>query len=219
MWAGKIDLKHAYFHLGLADHLKSYMRLKVGDHIFQFNAAAFGLSPLPQMWMQVMKVFQKIWRQKGIMCFFLPGRHSSREHDFSRSATGFGIHAANFEGGWNDGKHKKECTYTKPDRGPFGFYIEPPTRSFGSPPKQDSNREKGIRQSFDTSKHDMSKNGSNFGKHKKFSYGNAFSQGFYRSHVGICKPAKQMGLEKPLGNSKNTATRSTRIDPIDKFME
>ena len=69
MWAGKIDLKHAYFHLGLADQLKSYMRLKVGDHIFQFNAAAFGLSPLPQMWMQVMKVFQKIWRKKGIMCF------------------------------------------------------------------------------------------------------------------------------------------------------
>ena len=24
---------------------------------------------MPKLWMQVMKVFQKIWRQKGIMCF------------------------------------------------------------------------------------------------------------------------------------------------------
>ena len=45
------------------------MRLQVAGDIYQFNAAAFGLSPLPQMWMQVMKGFQKIWRQKGIMCF------------------------------------------------------------------------------------------------------------------------------------------------------
>ena len=69
MFAAKVDLKHAYFHLGLDDHLKQYMRLQVAGHIFQFNAAAFGLIPLPQLWMQVMKVFQKIWRQKGILCF------------------------------------------------------------------------------------------------------------------------------------------------------
>jgi hypothetical protein len=67
--AGKIDIKHAYFHLGLDDQLKEYMRLQVAGHIFQFNKAYFGLSPRPQMWMQVMKAFQKIWRQKGIMCF------------------------------------------------------------------------------------------------------------------------------------------------------
>jgi len=69
MWAGKIDLKHAYFHLGLDKQLQSYMRLQVAGDIYQFQAAAFGLSPLPQLWMQVMKVFQKIWRKKGIMCF------------------------------------------------------------------------------------------------------------------------------------------------------
>ena len=69
MWAGKIDLKHAYFHLAMAHDLRNYMRLQVAGDIYQFNAAAFGLSPLPQLWMQVMKVFQKIWRQKGILCF------------------------------------------------------------------------------------------------------------------------------------------------------
>ena len=81
MWAGKIDLKHAYFHLGLADQLKEYMRLQVGEHIFQFNAAAFGLSPLPQMWMQVMKVFQKKLEKTGHPMFHLPGRYFGREHD------------------------------------------------------------------------------------------------------------------------------------------
>jgi hypothetical protein len=69
MWAAKIDLKHAYFHLGLAAHLQPYFRLKVGENIFQFQAACFGLNTLPQLWMEVMKVFQKLWRKKGILCF------------------------------------------------------------------------------------------------------------------------------------------------------
>ena len=62
MWACKIDLKHAYFHLGLATHLQPYFRLKVGEDIFQFQAACFGLNNLPQLWMEVMKVFQKLCR-------------------------------------------------------------------------------------------------------------------------------------------------------------
>ena len=69
MWAGKIDLKHAYFHLPLAQELRPFLRIKVAGDLFQFQAACFGISTLPQMWMQVMKVFQKIWRQKGILCF------------------------------------------------------------------------------------------------------------------------------------------------------
>ena len=69
MWAGKIDLKNAYFHLELEKTLQSYIRLQVAGKIYQFQAACFGISTLPQLWMQVMKVFQKIWRQKGILCF------------------------------------------------------------------------------------------------------------------------------------------------------
>ena len=69
MWAAKIDLKHAYFHLGIAEKIQPYFRLKVKEDIYQFQAACFGLSTLPQLWMEVMKVFQKIWRKKGIMCF------------------------------------------------------------------------------------------------------------------------------------------------------
>ena len=69
MFAAKIDLKHAYFHLGLSETLKEYVVLKVGDRCFQFQGAAFGLSPLPQLWMLVMKTFSRLWRKKGILCF------------------------------------------------------------------------------------------------------------------------------------------------------
>ena len=69
MFATKIDLKNAYFHLELHQNIKPYMHIKVGEDIFQFNAACFGLNILPQHWMEVMKVFQKLWRSKGILVF------------------------------------------------------------------------------------------------------------------------------------------------------
>ena len=69
MWACKVDLKHAYFHLGVGDELKPYLCVKVGDEVFQFQAACFGLSTLPQIWMTLMKVFQRKWRSKGLLVF------------------------------------------------------------------------------------------------------------------------------------------------------
>lgn len=69
MWAAKVDLKDAYFHLALGDELKPYVRLQVGEEIWEFQAACFGLSPLPQVWMSVMKVFLKRWRSQGMLIF------------------------------------------------------------------------------------------------------------------------------------------------------
>ena len=67
MWAAKIDLKHAYFHLGIAEALKPYMCIQVEDKVYQFQAACFGLSTLPQQWQSVMKVFLKKWRKQGLL--------------------------------------------------------------------------------------------------------------------------------------------------------
>ena len=69
MWAVKIDLKHAYFHLPVAEDLEPYLRFNVGDQVYQYQAACFGLSSLPYLWMSLMKVFQKLWRGNGILCF------------------------------------------------------------------------------------------------------------------------------------------------------
>ena len=69
IWGAKVDLKHAYFHLHNSEALRPYMRINVGSDIYQFNAAVFGLSTLPQIFMSVMKVLQKVWRQKGLLVF------------------------------------------------------------------------------------------------------------------------------------------------------
>ena len=69
MWAAKIDLKHAYFHLPVHASLKPYLFMQVNRTLYQFQAAPFGLSPLPFMWTQVMKTMSRLWRRKGIFCF------------------------------------------------------------------------------------------------------------------------------------------------------
>ena len=69
MWGVKVDLKHAYFHLELGETLKPYMRMLVGEEMYQLKAACFGLATLPQQWMSLMKVQQKYLRKRGLIIF------------------------------------------------------------------------------------------------------------------------------------------------------
>ena len=69
LWGAKVDLKNAYFHLELSQALKPYICMAIGEKTFQFDSACFGLSTLPQQWMVIMKVFAKLWRTRGILCF------------------------------------------------------------------------------------------------------------------------------------------------------
>ena len=69
MWGTKVDLKNAYFHLELSKALKPFIRMKVGDRVFQMEGACFGLSTLPFLWMEVMSVFLKKWRKMGLLVF------------------------------------------------------------------------------------------------------------------------------------------------------
>ena len=67
--AAKVDLKDAYFHLNLSSTLSQFVRVQVGVVEWEFLSACFGLSTLPQLFMQLMKVLEKIWRTKGIFVF------------------------------------------------------------------------------------------------------------------------------------------------------
>lgn len=69
MWGAKIDLKDAYFHLGLSPDLWPYLRIMVGDQLWEYRGGVFGLNVMPQIFMLVMKTFEKKWRSKGIMVF------------------------------------------------------------------------------------------------------------------------------------------------------
>ena len=68
-WAMKIDLKHAYFHLGLEPGLEDLLNFQIGSQVFQCRSACFGLHYLPFLWTQVMKTFTRRWRALGIVCF------------------------------------------------------------------------------------------------------------------------------------------------------
>lgn len=69
MWATKLDLKNAYFHLQLSEAIKPYVRMQIGERLFQMEGGCFGLSTLPYWWTKVMAVFLKKWRQKGLLVF------------------------------------------------------------------------------------------------------------------------------------------------------
>ena len=67
--AAKVDLKDAYFHMQLAPTLSQFVRVQVGEVEWEFLSACFGLSTLPQLFMLLMKVLEKIWRAKGLFVF------------------------------------------------------------------------------------------------------------------------------------------------------
>jgi hypothetical protein len=69
MWATKVDLKNAYFHLELSSAIKPFIRMKIGERNFQMEGACFGLSSLPYWWMQLMNVLLKKWRKQGMQVF------------------------------------------------------------------------------------------------------------------------------------------------------
>jgi hypothetical protein len=69
MWGAKADLKHAYFHLHNTHKLLPYMRVNIGQEVYQFPAAVFGMNILPHLFMGVMKVLQKLWRNLGLLVF------------------------------------------------------------------------------------------------------------------------------------------------------
>ena len=65
--AAKVDLKDAYFHMQLAPTLSQFVRVQVGDVEWEVLGACFGLNTLPQSFMLLMKVLEKIWRAQGIL--------------------------------------------------------------------------------------------------------------------------------------------------------
>jgi hypothetical protein len=67
MWAIKVDLKNAYFHLGVAEKAKPYLCMQVGQNFYQWEEAPFGLSTLPFLFQSLMKPVFKKWRDQGLL--------------------------------------------------------------------------------------------------------------------------------------------------------
>jgi hypothetical protein len=69
-WAAKIDLKDAYFHNPASQALRPFLRHQVGGQTWEFQVGCFGLNVMPQIFMSVMKTFEKLWRNRGIQVVF-----------------------------------------------------------------------------------------------------------------------------------------------------
>ena len=66
LWAVKLDLKEAYWHLFLALHVIKYFGFALGRRIFAFLVLPFGLSPAPWLFTRVMKPVKKALRRLGV---------------------------------------------------------------------------------------------------------------------------------------------------------
>jgi hypothetical protein len=67
LYAGKVDLTNAYFHLGLSEELQQYANLKVGQEYWRYSAAAFGINRIPWAWTKIMRCLQRRWRRLGLL--------------------------------------------------------------------------------------------------------------------------------------------------------
>jgi hypothetical protein len=68
-WGAKIDLKDAYFHLAINQALRPFLRHKVGNQIWEYQAGPFGLNIMPQLFQGVMKTFERKWRKRGVQVY------------------------------------------------------------------------------------------------------------------------------------------------------
>ena len=67
-WGAKIHLKYAYFHIPIHGDIEPFLR-QVGDQVLEYQGGLFGLNSMPQIFMKIMKVFQKTWRRKGLLVY------------------------------------------------------------------------------------------------------------------------------------------------------
>ena len=62
----KVDLKDAYFLVGVREYLCKFLRFSWNGRIFEFRCMAFGLAPAPRVFTKFMKVVVASLRKKGI---------------------------------------------------------------------------------------------------------------------------------------------------------
>ena len=87
-FAEKIDLKDAYFHIGLHPELWPFLRHQVGTQVWEYRAGPFGLSIMPATFMTVIRVVEKVCRARGIQIFvylddilvIAPSKETLRKH-------------------------------------------------------------------------------------------------------------------------------------------
>ena len=68
-YATSIDLKDAYFHVGVHVRDTKYLRFVVGDRVFEFQVLPFGLSTSPRVFTRVVRALVAYLRKRGLKMF------------------------------------------------------------------------------------------------------------------------------------------------------
>ena len=64
-WMVSVDLRDSYFQVPVHPESRCYLRLCVGEEVFQFRALCFGLSTTPQAFTRVMALVSSIMHRHG----------------------------------------------------------------------------------------------------------------------------------------------------------
>ena len=73
VWATKIDIFDAHFHIPLSDNFNRFVDVNVDGEVYQFLAMPFGLNCAPHVFMQFLTVLLSEWRGAGMLVFVLLG--------------------------------------------------------------------------------------------------------------------------------------------------
>ena len=68
-YATSLDLKDAYFHVGINVRDTKYLRFVVEDRVFEFQALPFGLSTAPRVFTRVVQALVAYLRKRGLKLF------------------------------------------------------------------------------------------------------------------------------------------------------
>ena len=218
MYAAKIDLKHAYFHLPVHQSLKPYLHLKVGNHLFQFLAAPFGLSPLPFIWTQVMKTFSRVWRKKAIFCFIYLDDILVLAFSKQKLQKDLSFVLKTLEESGLTVNRKKSILEPVQTVEHLGFSLDLKKGILSVPSKND-NSHCGVEENLETQGEHTEENGFHFRVSKKFFDGVAPVEMFYRQNVKFCAASKQ---HKSLGflvcNTRKLEERNRQFNfPITRM--
>lgn len=66
MWACRLDLKDAYFHIAIHPKSRHLLRFCVGRQCYQFKALPFGLSVAPYFFTQIVNAVAGVLRRQGV---------------------------------------------------------------------------------------------------------------------------------------------------------
>ena len=67
MWGATVDLTDAYYHIGLHEDSRKYVRFMIDNKIYQFTSLPMGLTSSPRIFTKLTLFLTKLFRRSGLV--------------------------------------------------------------------------------------------------------------------------------------------------------